>query len=292
VAPRDELDLTTYRRLARELDELGTFLVSVEGGEPLLRPDLPAIVEALAERHIPALFTNGWHVTDELAAELWDRGLVHASVSIDYPEAARHDAKRDLDGAFARAVRALEHFARRAPNGGRQVNVMSVVMADNAGDLDALCRLSQRLGVGHQLTLLSVSGYRRKDGQDHLPPAGTGEALAKLHERYPHVRFFRSYFDRIDAFLGGSGLPTCHAGVQSFNIDHVGNVSPCIERIDRVMGNVRHETLATIHARLVAAEAESMACQKCWTACRGVTEALGGGSDLRSLATMASRMRP
>ena len=292
VAPRDELDLATYERLARELSELGTFLVSVEGGEPTLRPDLPQIVEALARRHIPALFTNGWYVTDALASTLWQAGLVHASVSLDYPDAPRHDAKRGLEGAFARGITAIERLVRHAPRGGAQVNVMSVVMQDNADDLEALCQLSQRLGVGHQFTLLSVTGYRRKGSRDLLPPPGVGKTLARLHDRYPHVRFFRSYFEGIPAFLQGEKLPSCHAGVQSFNIDHIGNVSPCIERIDRVLGNVRTETLSAIHARLVAAEHESVACRACWTACRGVTEALGGGASARALLTLSTRMRP
>ncbi len=292
VAPRDELALATYQRLSRELSQLGTFLVSIEGGEPLVRPDLPAIVESLAAHHIPALFTNGWYVDDEIARRLWGNGLVHASVSIDYPEAARHDQKRDLEGAFERAVRAVERLVRHAPHGGRQVNVMSVIMDDNAADLDALCRLSKRLGVGHQLTLLSVSGYRRKGDRDRLPPPEIAETLVALHRRYAHLRFFGSYFEGIEPFLSGGPMPTCHAGVQSFNIDHVGNVSPCIERIDHAVGNVRTEPLSALHAKLVAAGEAARACRACWTACRGVTEALGGGSDARSLLTLATRMRP
>lgn len=292
VAPRDELDLATYQRIARELFQLGTFLVSIEGGEPLVRPDLPAIVEALATHHIPALFTNGWHVDDEVARRLWGSGLVHASVSIDFPDAARHDRKRDLEGAFERAVRAVERLVRHAPRGGRQVNVMSVIMEDNADDLDALCRLSKRLGVGHQLTLLSVAGYRRKGDRDRLPPPEIASTLTALHARYPHLRFFGSYFEGIAPFLRGGALPTCQAGVQSFNVDHVGNVSPCIERLDHAVGNVRHETLTALHAKLVAAVDAARACRACWTACRGVTEALGGGSDARSLLTLATRMRP
>ncbi len=73
---------------------------------------------------------------------------------------------------------------------------------------------------------------------------------------------------------------------------HVGNVSPCIERIDHAVGNVRTEPLSALHAKLVAAGEAARACRACWTACRGVTEALGGGSDARSLLTLATRMRP
>lgn len=58
------------------------------------------------------------------------------------------------------------------------------------------------------------------------------------------------YLATIDPFLKQEGMPACHAGRQSFNIDHVGNVSPCIEKIDKIQGNVRDEPLERIYARM------------------------------------------
>jgi MoaA/NifB/PqqE/SkfB family radical SAM enzyme len=292
AAPRkEELTLDEYRRLAAQLDEMGCFLISIEGGEPLVRPDLVSIVRALGRRHLPTLFTNGWYVERDLARALFDAGLTHASVSIDYPDAARHDAKRKLDGAYDRAWRALDLLLAAAPRGGKQVHVMTVLMEDNWRDLDALLRLSAARGVGHQVTLLSTRGFRRGKGPDRLPEAGLSAALLELWHRHPHLGFFREYFERMDAFLGGGAMPTCTAGVQSFNIDHVGNVSACIERIDHSFGNVRDEPLGAIHARLAAARDEIARCQECWTACRGVTQSLGGGGGVQAWWDLATRMR-
>src|SRR5215813_12199207 len=50
--PKQELQLDEYRRLADELAELGTFVISVEGGEPLARPDIVEIVRILSKKHI------------------------------------------------------------------------------------------------------------------------------------------------------------------------------------------------------------------------------------------------
>ena len=55
VSPRDELTTTEFERLAEELSALGTFVVSIEGGEPRVRPDLVEIVRAFGRRHIPLL---------------------------------------------------------------------------------------------------------------------------------------------------------------------------------------------------------------------------------------------
>lgn len=290
-APRgQELSLEDYRRLADELRSMGRFLVSIEGGEPFLRPDLLPLVEAFGQHHLPALFTNGWYVTRENARALYRGGLTHCSVSIDYPQKERHDAKRRLEGTWERAWRALDHLLEAAPRGSKQVHVMTVIMEDNWRDLEPLLELTARRGVGHQLTLLSTQGFRR-GRQDRLPEAPLSAWLLDLWRRYPHLRFFRDYLAGVDPFLAGEAMPTCQAGVQSFNIDHVGNVSPCIERIDRVYGNVKGEALPAIHARMAADRAEVSRCQDCWTACRGLAQAMGRGGSLRSWWDLATRMR-
>lgn len=288
---KDELTPADYRRVSEEMGELGCFLLSIEGGEPLIRPDLPEIIAAFAARHLTALFTNGWYVTPEKARALFDAGLEHANVSIDYPDAGRHDEKRRLHGTTDRAWQAVDILRQAAPRGGKQVHVMTVLMEDNHRDLEALFQQSAAHGVGHQVTLLSISGYRRGKGPDAMPPPGISEGLDALWKRYPHVRFFRDYFARMDAFLEGGAMPVCQAGVQGWNLDHVGNVSPCIERIDQVVGNVKTEPLRALHARLAAQQEEIARCQQCWTACRGIQQALGGGASPGALFDLATRMR-
>lgn len=292
AAPRDELTVADYLALSEALAGLGTFLVSIEGGEPFVRPDLVEIVRAFARHHLPVLFTNGWYVDAPAARALFGAGLVHASVSIDYPDAERHDRKRGLAGATERAWNAVEHFRAAAPRGGRQTHVMTVLTEDNYRDIESLLLQTRARGVGHQITLLSTNGYRRgQAGPDRLPPAAAATRLEQLWREHPHLGFFGDYFRRMGTFLEGGAMPACQAGVQSFNIDHVGNVSPCIERIDRVFGNIREDSLGAIHARMAAAVEESQRCQKCWTACRGFASALGGGGSPSAWRDLVTRMR-
>src|SRR5262249_35021886 len=157
--------------------------------------------------------------------------------------AERHDTNRGLPGTTERAWRAVDLLCDAAPHGGRQVHVMTVLMRDNADDLEALLRQSAEHGVGHWLTLLSVNGCRRQQPGGEWPLQGISAKLLDLWRRYPHFRVFRDYLERMDPFLTGGEMPTCRAGLQSFNIDHVGNVSPCIEKIDHTVGNVRRESL-------------------------------------------------
>lgn len=292
-APKgQELTLAEFSRIADELRELGTFLISIEGGEPFARKDIASVVRVLSRDHITALFTSGWYVTEENARALWDAGLTHACVSIDFSDPARHDAKRQLDGTTKRAWRAVDLFRETAPRGGRQVNVMSVLMESNWQDMEALFLQSLAHDVGHQVTLLSTGGTRRNAGEDDLlPPIGVAAHMTTLFDRYPHVRFFREYFERMDAFLSGSTMPICQAGAQAFNIDHVGNVASCIERIGKPVGNVRDASLMDLHARLRSDMEEVHGCQMCWTACRGIADALGDGGTLKNFRDLSSRSR-
>lgn len=289
-APKhEELSAAEMSRIADELAELGCFVVSLEGGEPFVRHDLVEIVRAFSRRHIAALFTSGWFVTRQNARALWDAGLTHVSVSIDYPDAARHDDKRGQAGVFERAWRALDVLRETAPRGGKQVNVMTVLMDSNWRDVEALLSMTRERGVGHQITLLSTQGTRRGKSEDALPPLGVSAHLLALWEKYPHLRFFRDYFERVDSFLEGAPMPTCTAGVQSLNIDHVGNVSSCIERIGKPVGNVREASLAQLHRRLIAERPEIERCQQCWTACRGLQQALAGGGAVREWIDLGQR---
>lgn len=291
VARSQELDVADFARVSRELAGLGTFLVSIEGGEPTLRPDLVEIVRAFAAHHVPLLYTNGWYMDAALARALFAAGLVQVGVSIDFPDAARQDAKRGLEGGFERAWRAVELLRDAAPHGGRQVHVMSVVMQETVDGLDELCQMSAARGVNHAITLLSTKGFRRGSLPmvDRPPLAPVSARLRELWQRHPHLRTFRDYVERADDYLTGGELPRCRAGEASFNIDHVGNVSPCIEKIDMQMGNVRREPLGEIVTRMRGLDAVAK-CQDCWTICRGFTQAMDGGGAGAWL-DLAQRMR-
>jgi MoaA/NifB/PqqE/SkfB family radical SAM enzyme len=288
--PSEELTVAEYRTLADEMAGLGTFLVSLEGGEPFVRPDVIDIVRAFSGRHLPVLYTNGWFIDDKAAHQLFAAGLAQVGVSIDYPDADRHDRNRGLPGTWGRAWRAVDLLREAAPHGGRQVHVMTVLMRDNADDLEPLLRQSAEHGVGHCLTLLSVNGFRREKTGGECPLPGVGARLLDLWRRYSHFRVFRDYLERLGPFLAGEDMPTCRAGLQSFNVDHVGNVAPCIEKIDQIVGNVRRESLRAIHRRLVEANA-GKGCQQCWTVCRGFNQALGAGGSVRSWIDLGVRMR-
>lgn len=289
VHPRHELTLEDYTRLSDELATLGTFLISIEGGEPTLRPDLPEIVEVLSKRHLTVLYTNGWYMTPALAERLFNCGLTQVGVSIDYPDATRHDAERKLAGTFERAWRAVDLLRDAAPHGGRQVHVLTVYMEETRAGFPELLSQSRAHGVGHGITLLSRNGFRRVPGGS-WPGAEVSAELLALWRANEHFRVFEEYLERLGPFLDAGEAPDCRAGAQTFNIDHQGNVSPCIEKLDQSVGNVRDTPLRELHARLIS-HPSVVGCQACYTLCRAMGQTLGGGGSLRAFRDLGGRMR-
>jgi MoaA/NifB/PqqE/SkfB family radical SAM enzyme len=74
---------TMYRRLDR-LAKLGTTIVTISGGEPLLHPDLDLIIARIRRRGMMAgMITNGYLLTAERIHRLNAAGLDHLQISID-----------------------------------------------------------------------------------------------------------------------------------------------------------------------------------------------------------------
>jgi MoaA/NifB/PqqE/SkfB family radical SAM enzyme len=279
--PKDEMTLADFETISAKLAEAGSMVVSIEGGEPLLRPDIVGIVRAFARYHHPILFTNGWRVTEPLARELWAAGLSEIGVSIDYASPERHDTHRGKPGTFAAALTALDVLAATAPHGRRQVTVMTVVMHDNVGELEALLQLSQGKQVNHQCTLISTGGGGRHARAQWVPEAGVGAQLLDLKRRYPHFVSFTGYLEGIDPYLGGDVRTPCHAGERFLNVDHLGDVSPCIEKLELRAGNLRRDPWSVIADNLRGFE-QTRTCTDCWTSCRGFVEQMTGRPRLRA----------
>jgi len=201
------------------LADLGTLIVTCSGGEPMLHPDLDAIIEAIRARGMLAgLITNGYFLQPERIRRLDRAGLEYLQISIDnvQPDEVSKKSLKVLDGK-------LENLARHARF---QVNVNVVLGSGCARPADAIqiARRARELGFS-----TSIGAIHDEHGQ--LRPLSPDE-MAVYHEV---TRTGLGYYTRINRFQRNlvRGLPNewrCRAGARYLYICEDGLVHYCSQR--------------------------------------------------------------
>jgi len=273
----EELTVDQFARGAENLGRSGSMLINLAGGEPFLRHDLADIVAVLARRHFPFVTTNGWKLSPDRAREIWAAGLWGVSVSLDYPDALRHDTQRGIPGAFDEAVHALETFRDTRTASHQRVNLMAVLTAENQDDLERLVDLARRLKVHF---MIQPYGILKTGDASHRAVPPVSDRLLRLRRAYSGFLSNPYFLSRFDAALDG-GVPGCRAGRSTFNIDQCGHVAKCVEDRAHPVGSVVDTPMPDL-VRALRRRWRENTCRACWYNCRGEVEAL---YTLRGLAS-------
>jgi MoaA/NifB/PqqE/SkfB family radical SAM enzyme len=200
-----------------KLADLGTSMITVSGGEPLMHPELDRMVLHMRRRGIiSSIITNGYYLSREWIGRFNDAGLDYLQISIDNVEPDERSLKslRLLEGK-------LRWLAEHAHFG---ININSVVGSGIPNPEDALqvARRARSLGFTSSIGIIH-------DGHGQLEPLGPREMavyeeLKKLGSR-GDTRVNRLFQDNL-----ARGRPhewSCRAGARYLYVDEHGKVSYC-----------------------------------------------------------------
>jgi len=206
-------------RMMKSLARAGVSFLGFEGGEPLLRRDLPEILAESHPRFHTSLVTNGWllsHRIRDIASHL-DMIFVSLDGIGDL-----HDRLRGIPGSFDRAVEGIRSARGRVP-----VAISSTITNENLDDAEKMVALAQRLGVG--VTFQVAYNY---SAAESLAPEGpklreTLKRLLALKEQGAPIIESREYFTTvIDSWFRGA--PWRCKPWMTMNVDPQGRiVLPC-----------------------------------------------------------------
>jgi MoaA/NifB/PqqE/SkfB family radical SAM enzyme len=241
--------------LIREAADWGIRRVALTGaGEPLRDPMmLDHIRFANGLGHLVTLTTNGFPVSEKVAAELADR-VVSVSVSIHGATEETHDAivgvAKAGDNAW-RAVRRMVRARAARPGSKLSVNVSTVIQRQNFHEIPALVRRAHEEGVSGiniQPVNLQHGSFRGDDivRRDDLvlmarlwPARARSEALEAMfdeldalkrevgsfiHASAERLSLFRRYFR--DSSRDALRV-ACRVGEAFLAVDHRGQIKPC-----------------------------------------------------------------
>src|SRR5579884_1426357 len=214
--PRDEI----LRRIDR-LAELGTSVITLSGGEPLLHPDLDAIIARIRARGAMAtVITNGYLLTPARIQALNRAGLDYLQISIDnvQPDEVSKKSLKVLD-------RKLQWLAEHAEFA---VTINSVLGEAIRHPEDALtiARRARALGFNSTIGILHDGG-----GQTRPLPESHTEVYEAVR-RLDTAVFSFSHFDQFQRNLA-HGRPNewrCRAGSRFLYVCEDGLVHYCSQQ--------------------------------------------------------------
>ncbi len=138
-----ELDTRQGLELIENLKDYGCPVILFSGGEPLMRKDLPKLINQAVRSEIRAVIsTNGTLITRDVAMELRDLGLSYVGVSLDGLQEV-NDKFRGMDGAFAQAMKGIYN----AMHQGIKVGLRFTMHRGNVAEIPKIFDLMRAEGV-------------------------------------------------------------------------------------------------------------------------------------------------
>lgn len=246
--PRTELDTQKALGVIDQIAALGTRVLILSGGEPLLRADIFELAAYAKESglHV-SMGTSGILIDDAVAVRMKDAGIRKAAISLDSTDPEMHDRFRGLPGAWNRTVEGIRACLRQ----GIGVLVNITVLRENYRQVTDIISFCEGIGVTEfQLFFLVPTG--RGTGVDDITP--------EMYETIIHSVMDKTasgtvtirptcapQYTRIRAQLGmeQAAFPGCLAGKQYCRIYPTGDVTPC-PYLPLTIGNVTKTPLAEI----------------------------------------------
>lgn len=240
-----DLPLARMQELARELQQLGAVMVTLTGGEPLLREDLSEIAAAFDDRTCLVVGTTGDGLTAERARALRASGVFAAGISLDSADEAEHDRLRGRSGAFQVALDGL----RMSAEAGLYPYIVTVATRE-------------RLERNRFFEFLDFAGRAGAREVHLLEPSAVGRLASHAEvclcdtEREQIVAYQHEVAERDDlpalssfAYLESAAGFGCGAGVTHLYVDGSGEVCPC-NLVPLSFGNASREPLAASLERM------------------------------------------
>jgi MoaA/NifB/PqqE/SkfB family radical SAM enzyme len=202
-----------------KLAALGTSVITISGGEPLLHPELDQIIARIRKRGmIAGMITNGYLMVAERIERLNRAGLEWLQISIDNvtPDEVSKKSLKVLD-------KKLELLAEYADF---HVNINSVIGGGIRNPQDALTISKRALGLGFTSTIGIIH-----DGSGQLQPLNDEER--RIYREMKSME--KSSFTRINGFQDNiaDGRPNqwrCRAGARYLYICEDGLVHYCSQQ--------------------------------------------------------------
>lgn len=269
---------------------IGTFSLSITGGEPFLRGDMIDIIKFTSAKDITtSVSSNATLINKELAEKIVSSGLDALALSLNSLTPGIHNKTRGNEGNFDDVMRAIELLRNR---GNMWLSIGTTIMNENINELVPLAKFVREKGLDgitfqplmetSSLPIFDEKGecrqlpdgkYYKELGKDSN---GVGEVFERLiamkTEGYP-INNSTRHLSYMSKYLKNPGDPEilnvpCRISSKNFLVDPFGNVRIC--SIMEPLGNLRNDLPDKIWNSEKARYQRQMI-RKCQKSCRLLT---------------------
>lgn len=262
--PKDQTEATLFEFLKK----MNPLLITISGGEPLLRTDLPDYVQRIkkAVRHSYInLMTNGSLLTFEKAKALCDSGVSQLCISLDYLSDF-HEKVRHLPQAFSKIKELVPQISKLPFD---RVTLNTIIMNSNLEHLIPLAYQAKEWGAFINYS----SYYQGKNGNSWGKISKNNfekfeavvQELKLLKKKLRNISTSGLFFENIVPYFKGLEISDCKAGLAWIQVTPEGYVKRCSE-----MPPVFHHTE---YGQDKNKKFKPTDCKVCWMSCRAEVEA-------------------
>lgn len=246
------------------IKKIKPMVVSINGGEPLLRKDINDIVRQVSEHAIyTAIITNAGLLTPEKAQGLHDNGLNQLTISRDYLD-ERHDKVRGIPNLGKHIETIIPQIQK---NGLENIVINTIIMESNLDQVIDIAKWAHNTGIK-----VSFSAYSSNKANNDTEVIRDEARRAKLREVIEELKVLKQqqknilsseyFFDNVPIFFDNEAIGGCKAGQRWITCTPDGYIQPC------------SETPRVCHYSEWSPEKfTDIDCDVCWYACRAESQA-------------------
>ncbi len=182
----DTLTTGEAKDMISNIATLGSPILIMSGGEPLLREDVYELAEDATAKGLRAvLATNGTLVTRQIADRIKAAGIKRVSISIDGDCAHSHDEFRGMPGSFDQALKGIENLK----SAGLSFQINTTITQRNLKKIPLIADLAIGLGTSAlHIFLLVPTGRGQEIAGDEIAPEEYEQVLNWFYDKQKTVK--------------------------------------------------------------------------------------------------------
>ncbi|MGQ9719541.1 MAG: radical SAM/SPASM domain-containing protein, partial [Nitrososphaerales archaeon] len=228
-----ELSVSELESIFDQLERIGVLEVRINGGEPLLHPDIDEILLNLKEKRFRKVILTNGTLLDEKMITLLKESETIPTVSLDNSKASEHDNFRGVRGSFESTIEALKLLQKS----GIQYGINCCLNKRNLSRYREIINIAVKYGA-YRIAFLDLKVVGRMRSHLEWVPSYREYQEAMFNLMLDRLEYRRRIDVALDVFLhcqplkestieATKGYVSCQAGETKLSIDSRGFVFPC-----------------------------------------------------------------